>query len=63
MRGLGELHANGIIHRNLKPSNIMINNQGIVKIADFATAVHINDKIDGKFPEEKFSRWYTSPEM
>jgi serine/threonine protein kinase len=33
-RGLKFVHERGMIHRDIKPDNIMINNQGVVKVAD-----------------------------
>lgn len=33
-RGLQFAHAQGLIHRDVKPANLMINDQGIVKVAD-----------------------------
>ena len=35
LTGLVEIHKNGILHRDLAPSNILISKQGIVKISDF----------------------------
>lgn len=36
--GLGAAHSLGVIHRDLKPQNIMIDRQGIVRIMDFGIA-------------------------
>jgi eukaryotic-like serine/threonine-protein kinase len=35
---LGHAHAAGVVHRDMKPSNIMINKDGDIKISDFGIA-------------------------
>jgi serine/threonine protein kinase len=31
-------HGNNVIHRDLRPGNVMVNEQGLVKVADFGTS-------------------------
>ena len=40
-RGLAFAHEHGIIHRDIKPDNLMINRQGIVKVADLGLVKQI----------------------
>ena len=42
MRGLSHTHSRGIIHRDIKPQNIMVLRDGSVKVADFGIACLAN---------------------
>ncbi|HUQ01789.1 MAG TPA: serine/threonine-protein kinase [Kofleriaceae bacterium] len=43
-RGLAAAHAAGIIHRDVKPDNIVISEAGVVKLVDFGLARDLGDR-------------------
>jgi CheY-like chemotaxis protein/predicted Ser/Thr protein kinase len=45
MMALGDIHEKGILHRDLKPQNLMFRNDGSLAIVDFGIAKHV-DAID-----------------
>ncbi|EQB61537.1 cell division protein kinase [Vairimorpha apis BRL 01] len=60
--GVRFLHFNKIIHRDLKPQNILVNNEGILKIADFGLSRSVELKVP-PYSSEVVTLWYRSPEL
>ena len=63
--GLKTLHENGIIHCNLKPSNILLDEFGNVKICDFKRTLKVKEMSieDIKKTKTSMTPCYTAPEI
>lgn len=62
LAGLGYAHARGVIHRDVKPPNILLNDDGQIKITDFGIA-RIDTSTLTQIGEVMGSPGYMSPEQ
>ncbi|ORX90494.1 Pkinase-domain-containing protein [Basidiobolus meristosporus CBS 931.73] len=56
------LHDNWIIHRDLKTSNLLLNNRGEIKVADFGLARKYGSPL-GPMTQLVVTLWYRAPEL
>ncbi|PGH16695.1 CMGC/CDK protein kinase [Helicocarpus griseus UAMH5409] len=56
------LHSHWIMHRDLKTSNLLMNNRGEIKLADFGMARYYGDP-PPKLTQLVVTLWYRSPEL
>ncbi|KAK3313790.1 kinase-like domain-containing protein [Apodospora peruviana] len=61
--GVNYLHDNWILHRDLKTSNLLLNNRGQLKIADFGMARYVGDPPPKKLTQLVVTLWYRAPEL
>jgi len=64
LRGLKCIHSANVLHRDMKPSNLLVNSNCDLKICDFGLARGISDnKEDNELTEYVVTRWYRAPEI
>ena len=63
--GLGVVHAAGLIHRDVKPANVLLTRSGVAKITDFGIATAVDDTATSLTEEGKVvgTATYLAPEQ
>lgn len=59
IEGIAYLHRNKILHRDIKSANILVNDEGEVKLADFGLGRKI--RFENMFTYKVVTLWYRAP--
>ncbi|CAL4945778.1 unnamed protein product [Urochloa decumbens] len=63
LSGIEHCHNNGVLHRDIKSSNLLVSNDGILKIADFGLATSYDPDNLRAMTSQVITLWYRPPEL
>ncbi|PQQ05002.1 cyclin-dependent kinase C-1 isoform X1 [Prunus yedoensis var. nudiflora] len=63
LTGLHYCHVNQVLHRDIKGSNLLIDNEGKLKLADFGLARSFCSNHEGNLTNRVITLWYRPPEL
>ncbi|XP_075474287.1 cyclin-dependent kinase C-1-like isoform X3 [Primulina tabacum] len=63
LTGLHYCHVNQVLHRDIKGSNLLIDNQGNLKLADFGLARLFSNDHNANLTNRVITLWYRPPEL
>ena len=61
--GLNHCHTRGVLHRDIKGSNLLLDNSGLLKIADFGLATFYCPNQNQPLTSRVVTLWYRPPEL
>ncbi|GJN32961.1 hypothetical protein PR202_gb21510 [Eleusine coracana subsp. coracana] len=63
LSGLEHCHSRHVVHRDIKGANLLVNNEGVLKIADFGLANYFDPSKNHPLTSRVVTLWYRPPEL
>ncbi|KQK15424.1 protein IMPAIRED IN BABA-INDUCED STERILITY 1 [Brachypodium distachyon] len=63
LSGLEHCHSRRVVHRDIKGANLLVNNEGVLKIADFGLANYFDPSKNHPLTSRVVTLWYRPPEL